>query len=139
MIGVFQGCSFVDGLSGEPRFSPRWVSGQTIQAGTVAEASVYDDPDVLFQAQVSGSGLVAGDIGAFADLVIGAGSAATGQSGDQIDQSTITSTDASGGQFRIEELYKIQGNDYGQYAKALVRPNEHALKSAVGTAGRTAI
>lgn len=134
IAGVFQGVSYTDGVSKIPTWAPRWASGQTIVAGTTALAEVYDDPNILFGVQVSGAaGLVAGDVGALADLVIGTGVAITGQSGDMLDQSTITVTDATGGQFRIEELQKIQANDYGQYAKALVRPNEHQLGSGIVT------
>lgn len=120
--GVFKGCSFVDAL-GQPRWSPVWQSGQTILTGSVALAEVFDDPDTLFSCQVSGSaGLVATDIGNFADLVVGTGSAVTGTSGDQLDQSTLGTV---GAQFKIIDLDPVQGNAFGQYAKALVQINEH--------------
>lgn len=124
LLGVFQQVQFVDS-TGEVKFDNRWRSGQTLKTGSVALAQVYDDPDILFGAQVSGTpGLVAADVGAIADIVIGTGNSASGQSGDMIDQATITTTVATGGQVRIEELDPIVGNDYGQYAKALCRINE---------------
>lgn len=139
LIGVFQGCSYIN-AQGETRFG-YWPTGQAILTGTTVEALVFDDPDLLFSVQVSGAaGLVAGDVGAFADFTFAtAGNAATGRSGVQLDQTTITSTDATGGQVRIEELQKTVGNAYGQYAKALVRMNEDFLASAVSTANLTAI
>lgn len=135
LVGVFHGVSFVDGVSGQPVFSPRWATGQTLVTGTIAEAEVFDDPDILFGIQVStATGLVATDIGNFADLVIGTGSAITGNSGDMLDQSTLTSTVGTGGQLRIEALDPTQDNAFGQYAKALVRINEHYFAGST-TAG----
>lgn len=121
LLGVFQGCSYVDS-SGAVQFSARWASGTALKTGTIAEAIVWDDPAILYSAQVSGSaGLVATDVGNFADVVIGTGSAITSQSGDMVDQATLgTAT----GQVKIQALDPTVGNDYGQYAKALVQINE---------------
>lgn len=136
LIGVFDGVSYVDS-AGETQFKPYWASGTALKTGSVAEAHVFDDPFILFAIQVSSAtGLVATDIGNIADVVIGSGSAATGQSGDMLDQTTLTATAATGGQLAIEELYDIQGNAYGQYAKALVRINEH-YKFSSTTTGQT--
>lgn len=124
LIGVFDGVNYND--SNGVQFKPIWASGTALATGTTAFATVYDDPFILFQIQVStATGLVAGDIGAQADLVIGTGSTLTGQSGDMLDQTTLTSTVATGGQLIVEELYDIQGNAFGQYAKALVAIQEH--------------
>lgn len=137
LIGVFAQVQYVDS-QGNVVFDRRWASGTTLKTGTVAEAQVYDDPDIIFSVQVSSaSGLVAADIGTAGDLVIGTGSAATGLSGDMLDQTTLTATVATGGQLRVEELDPVIGNDYGQYAKALVRIVEHQLGTST-TAGQTA-
>jgi hypothetical protein len=121
LLGIFKGVSYVN-AAGEVKFDAKWLSGQTLATGTVAEAVVFDDPDILYSAQVSGSaGLVATDVGNFADVVIGTGSAVTNQSGDMLNQASRGTTD---GQFKIEALDPEQGNDYGQYAKALCRINE---------------
>jgi hypothetical protein len=134
LIGAFHGVAYVDSL-GQPQYSPRWATGTTLKTGSIAEAYVFDDPDILFGIQVSSAtGLVAADVGNFADLVIGTGSSITGNSGDMLDQTTLTATTATGGQLRIEELDPIEGNAYGQYAKALVRINEHTLGAGT-TAG----
>jgi hypothetical protein len=127
VIGVFEGCEYVD-TNGDVQFRPRWATATAIKTGTVVKAHVYDDPFILFAVQVSSAtGLVAGDVGALADIVIGTGNAVTGQSADMLDQTTIT----SGTTVRIEELQQIQGNDYGQYAKALVRFSLHYLGPAL--------
>lgn len=121
LLGFFQGCNYVDS-EGSVQFRPRWASGTTLKTGTIAEAIIWDDPNILFSAQVDDTaGLVATDIGNFADIVIGTGSAVTGQSGDMVDQSTLGT---ASGQVKIIALDPTVGNDYGQYAKALVQINE---------------
>lgn len=122
LAGIFKGVTFWDANTGDPRFEPKWLSGQTIKTGTIAEATVFDDPDILYSAQVSGTaGLVATDVGNFADVVIGTGSAVTGNSGDMVDQASLGTTS---GQVKIIGLDPTVGNDYGQYARALVQINE---------------
>lgn len=122
LLGIFKGCTFWDANTGDPRFEPKWLSGQTIKTGSIAEATVFDDPQLLYSAQVSGTpGLAVGDIGNFADVVIGTGNAVTGNSGDMVDQSTLGTVS---GQLKIIGLDPTQANDYGQYARALVQINE---------------
>jgi hypothetical protein len=124
LIGVFHGCFYVD-AGNNTQFRPYWGSGQTIAANSVVEADIYDDPNMLYAIQVSGAaGLVAANVGLLANLVIGTGSTVTGNSGDQLDQTTI----GSGAQLRIEDLLQQSSpqqtgslNAYGQYAKAVVR------------------
>lgn len=127
VIGAFHGVSYVES-TGDTRFRPYWPSGTTLLSGTVAEASVFDDPDIIFTAQVSGTaGLVAANVAKFANFLVGVGSTSTGQSADMIDQSTFSTTQNAAAVLRIEELQAIVGNDYGQYAKALCRINNHYL------------
>lgn len=129
IIGVFGGCNYVD-AGGNTQFRPYWGSGQTILTGSLVEATVFDDPNQVLIAQVSGVGAAAGDIGALADLVIGTGSAVTGVSGDQIDQTTI----GSGTVFRIEELSNgsdAYNSDFGQFSKVLCRIAKHYLGGAM--------
>jgi hypothetical protein len=124
LIGVFKGCFYVD-AGNNTQFRPYWGTGQTIAAGSIVEAEVFDDPNMLYAIQVSGAaGLVAANVGLLANLVIGTGSTLTGNSADQLDQTTI----GSGAQLRIEELQQVSSpqqagslNQYGQYAKAVVR------------------
>lgn len=125
LIGVFGGVSYVDAL-GEVQIRPYWASGTTLKANSIAEATVYDDPDILFAIQ-GDEDIVADDIGAEADTVIGSGNTATGQSTTELDSSLITTS----GQLRIEELWKVTGNAYGNFAKALVRISEHYLGGAL--------
>jgi len=123
LIGVFKGCFYVDATA-NTQFRPLWTSGQTIFPNSIVESEVFDDPNMLYAIQVSGSGLLASNVGALANLVIGTGNSTTGNSGDQLDQTTI----GTGAQLRIEELLQQSSpqqtgslNTYGQYAKAVVR------------------
>ncbi len=88
-IGVFDGCFYID-TNGEVQFRPRWITGTTIKTGTVVDANVYDDPKSLFEIQANGAFALA-DIGALADPILGTGNNLTGQSGHQLDSSTIGS------------------------------------------------
>src|SRR5258708_10088133 len=48
-IGPFHGVNFVD-AGGNTQFLPKWISGQTVQAGSVPQASRYHYPALLFDA-----------------------------------------------------------------------------------------
>jgi hypothetical protein len=136
-LGVFKGCFYVD-AGFNTQFRPYWGSGQTIASNSVVEAEVFDDPLTLFAIQVSGTaGLVAANVGLLANYVIGVGSTLTGNSADQLDQTTI----GSGASLRIEELQQVNSpfqpgslNNYGQYAKALVRFAVHNLGASLTAA-----
>ena len=136
-IGVFKGCYYTD-AGGNVQFRPYWGSGQTVFTGSLVEAQVFDDPLTVFAIQVSGAaGLVAANVGLLANYVIAAGSTLTGNSADQLDQTTI----GSGASLRIEELQAVSSpqqvgslNQYGQFAKALVRFAVHNLGASLTAA-----
>lgn len=118
-IGPFHGCNYVD-ASGTTQFQPKWLSGTVTQNGTDAEATVFDDPELLFDAQVSGTaGLVNTNIGNTANILVGTGNAITGTSGDMVDQSTFSSSSTTQ-QLQVQSLRQLTNNAYGQYARALV-------------------
>jgi hypothetical protein len=130
-IGVFHGVSYVD-ANGDTQFRPRWLSGQTILSGSLIEASVFDDPDLLFDVQVSGAaGLASTNIGNTTNVVIGTGSALTGQSGDMADGSLLSSS-ATNQQLQVQSLRQLTNNNYGQYARALVSIYLHYKGPAAG-------
>lgn len=133
-IGSFHGVNYVD-ANGDTQFRPRWLSGQTVQTGSVPEATVFDDAQLLFDAQVSGAaGLINTNIGNTANLTAAvAGSALTGQSGEQVDQATLSNS-AINQQVRVESLRLLPNNNYGQYARALVSIFLH-YNNAVAGAG----
>lgn len=118
-IGTFHGVNYVD-ATGNTQFRPLWTSGQTVQTGSVPEASVFDDPDLLFDAQVSGAaGLANTNIGNTANIVIGTGNQLTGQSADMVDQSTLSNSSTTQ-QLQVQALRALTNNNYGQFARALV-------------------
>ena len=132
-IGSFKGVSYVD-AGGNTQFRPYWGSGQTIQAGSLVEAYVWDDPELLFDAQVSGTaGLANTNIGNTANVLIGTGSTLTGNSGDQVDQSTLSGSSTTQ-QLQIQSLRALTNNNYGQFARALVSIFLH-YKGPVAGAG----
>lgn len=130
MLGVFNGCQYTTAV-GDVVWSPRWPTGTALLTGSECICDVYDDPHILFEAQVSGSaGLVAGDIGALADVTFAtAGSAATGRSGAMVDQATIAQSGGDG--LKIVDYARRPDNALGQYCKALVLISQHELTPAI--------
>ena len=123
-IGVFWGVSYKD-AAGKQHFSPYWDGA----AGkTDIQATVYDDPNIIFWAQCDT--LAAGDVGALADIAIGTGVAKYGISGMYIDVGTGTGT--TGKNIRIRKLIDDGENAYGAYAKVECTIYEHALAGAAG-------
>jgi hypothetical protein len=132
-IGCFHGVNYVD-ANGDTQFRPRWLSGQTVQTGSVPEATVFDDPDLLFDAQVSGAaGGVATNVGNTANVLIGTGNALTGQSADLVDQGTLSAS-ATNQQLQLQSLRQLTNNNYGQFSRWLVSIFLH-YKTAVAGQG----
>jgi hypothetical protein len=119
-IGCFHGVNYVD-ANGDTQFRRRWLSGQTVQTGSVPEATVFDNPDYLFDAQVSGAaGMVNTNVGNTANLTAAvAGNVLTGQSGEQVDQATLSNSSTTQ-QVKVQSLRALTNNSYGQFARALV-------------------
>lgn len=92
---------------------------------------VVDDPDVVFEVQEVGTGtpLTAADINLNTNLVVGANNGYI--SGWLLDNATEAGTATL--QVRILGLVQRIDNSFGQYAKYLVKINNHEL--AAGTAG----
>jgi len=107
ILGVFAGCKYT-ASNGEVVFKRYWPTGTaTLNDGDVT-AYVYDDPHIVFAIQSSGSADFA-DIGNLADIVAGAGSTTTGQSGFEINGTTGTGTAG----LRILRKYDEPKNAYG--------------------------
>ena len=73
---------------------------------------VVDAPFIEFEIQVNGT-ITNADIGKFADIEVGAGNAATGISGTQLDLATL-STDS--GQLKILGILEREKNEWGALA-----------------------
>lgn len=101
-------------------------------ASTARYLLVCDDPDIEFEIQEDavGGALALTSVGLNADLVVGSGSTFTGQSGMQLDTSTVTTSSA---QLRITGFVQRAGNTFASAnAKIRVFINEHELASTGG-------
>lgn len=124
-IGVFVGCEYVN-AQGQVMFSQYYPSGTT----GVVKAYVIDDPDVLFQAQLDGTGVqtILGTNTFFAAAQsTSTGSTTTGNSTSALDATIVTTTAA----FRIVGFVSPTSD---AYPDVLVKfnPGYHSLTNAVG-------
>jgi hypothetical protein len=121
-IGVFDGCSYT-ASDGSYIYSEYWPSGTT---ATNIVAYVYDDPYTVFRVQSAGT-TAQTNIGNCADVVAGAGSTTTGQSGFE-----LSGTMAAGiATCKILALYDAPDNAFGANAIMEVTINEHLLGTNV--------
>ena len=121
-IGVFDGCSYT-AADGSYVYSEYWPSGTT---ATDIIAYVYDDPYTVFKSQSAGT-TAQTNIGNCADVVAGAGSTLTGQSGFE-----LSGTMAAGiATCKIIALYDAPDNAFGANAIMEVTINEHLLGTNV--------
>ena len=122
-IGVFAGVSYTasDGS---------YVYSQYFTTGTSATniiAYVYDDPYIVYKVQSAGSPAQT-NIGNCADVVAGAGSTNTGNSGFEISGTMASGTATC----KILGLYEAPDNAFGANAVMEVLINEHLLKATAG-------
>ena len=125
-LGVFAGCSYIN-EQGRPTWSHYWPASSSF---TQVKAYVWDDPNIIFEVQVTT--LAAADIGQLADMDDETGSTLTGLSGRSLSATSLASTDKS---FRVLRLSPSPDNAYGAYAKAEVMFQEHVLKGVVAGVG----
>jgi hypothetical protein len=127
--GVIVGLGTREGLMADPNNLNTTVAPATKTQNYYA--LVVDDPAVIFEVQEVGTGtaLTAAEVGLNANLSSGANNGYA--SGWQVDNSGegVGSTL----QVRLLGLVRRQDNAFGQYAKWLVKINNHEL--AAGTAG----
>ena len=121
-IGVFDGCSYT-ASDGSYVYREYWPTGTT---ATNIIAYVYDDPYTVFKVQSAGT-TAQTNIGNCADVVAGAGSTVTGQSGFE-----ISGTMAAGiATCKILALHETPDNAFGANAVMEVTINEHLLGTNV--------
>ena len=107
-----------------------FVYSQYFPSGTTATdivAYVYDDPYIVYKVQSDGSPAQT-NIGNCADVVAGAGSTVTGQSGFELNSSMGTGTATC----KIIGLFDAPENAFGANAVVEVLINEHILKATAG-------
>jgi hypothetical protein len=100
-----------------------------LPALTAAYVYVSDDPFTLYAVQENGA-MVSGASGRNADLVAGAGSIITGQSGWQLNSATLATTSTL--QLRIVQLLQQTQNAIGTNADWLVKLNTAQFLVATG-------
>ena len=121
-IGVFAGVSYT-ASDGSYIYSQYWPTGT---AATNIIAYIYDDPYTVFKVQSAGT-TAQTNIGNCADVVAGAGSTTTGQSGFELS-GTMAAGIAS---CKILALYDAPENSFGANAVMEVTINEHLLGTNV--------
>ena len=122
-IGVFAGVSYTasDGSYVYSQYFPTGTSATNIIA------YIYDDPYIVYKVQSAGSPAQT-NIGNCADVVAGAGSTTTGQSGFEISGTMASGTATC----KILGLYDSPDNAFGTNAIMEVLINEHLLKDSAG-------
>lgn len=128
-IGVFMGCEYVN-AQGQLIHSQYYPSGTVAPSGTAIKAYVVDDPNVLFQAQLDGSGAqtIIGTNTTFAAVQsTSTGSTATGNSTSALDATVATTAKA----FRIVAHVSDPSD---AYPDVLVKfnPGAHSFTNATG-------
>lgn len=98
-------------------------------AATAMYVFVVDDPFVIFEIQEDsvGNSISAAMVGLSTDIVVGAGSTATGKSGMELDSSD---TATAAGQCKILRLVNREDNELGNHAKWEVTIIEHEMLSS---------
>ena len=122
-IGVFDGCSYT-ASDGSYVYSEYWPTGTT---ATDIVLFIYDDPYTVFKVQSAGT-TAQTNIGNCADVVAGAGSTITGQSGFEISGTMAAGTATC----KILGLYDAPDNAFGANAIMEVIINECLLKDGAG-------
>jgi hypothetical protein len=122
-IGVFDGCSYT-ASDGSYVYSEYWPTGTT---ATDIILYIYDDPYTVFKVQSAGT-TAQTNIGNCADVVAGAGSTITGQSGFEISGTMAAGTATC----KIMALFDAPENTFGANAVMEVLINEHILKDGAG-------
>jgi hypothetical protein len=125
-VGVFAGCEYVD-VNGEVQFRPYWPAPGAVATGTTVKAFVFDDPQIVFEAQAS-AGFAEADVGQAADVVVGTGSDVTGRSATEINSADF----GADGLLATLGLSQRSDNAYGTNAKVEVVIKLHELRSLAG-------
>lgn len=124
-LGIFEGCYYI-ASDGSVVFTRNWVASTAVKTGSKIRAMVFDDPNIAFEVQAATAAST--DVGLVVDHVVGTGNATTGTSGSYID---VSDTTTSGG-WRVLGLVDRVGNDWGAYAKVIVKPAATTLTNATG-------
>lgn len=128
--GVIVGLGTQEGLIANPANLDTTIRPAAAQS-TDWFAMVVDDPNVIFEVQEGGTPMTAADVGLNTNLTIT-------DANNYVSQVVLDNADkAAGATLQVKLLglarYPAGANSFGQYAKWLVKINNHEL--AAGTAG----
>jgi len=135
--GVFLGCTFTNGSTGQVQFQQFYPASQSIKSGTKIFAVVADDPDTLFQVvscsattTVAGMGIAA--IGSNIALIQNSGSTTTGNSAVAIDEGTQTTTNTL--PIRIIDVVRETATGSDTFVEFIVKINAtmHQYNNSTG-------
>ena len=120
-----------------PDYSDLNRPGQYRTASTLRYVMVADAPDLIFEAEADngGAALAITDVGRAANVLVGAGSTVTGQSGMQVDSSTAATNTATFPLKIVGFAQRVDNEVGGSFSKVLVKINAHQLTSGAGIAG----
>ncbi len=104
------------------------VAAEFKGASDVSEIAIYDDPEAVFEIQASAA-LAAADVFQNANIVATALDTALNQSKQALDSASL-GTGATK-QLKVLGLSKEEGAEWGSYAVARVKINNHALRGGV--------
>ena len=128
-IGVFVGCEYVN-AQGQVIYAQYYPSGYAAPTGTSIKAYVVDDPNVLFQAQLDGTGAqtIIGTNTFFASVQsTSTGSTATGNSTSALDATVQTAAAA----FRVV-AHVSPASDAFPDVLVKFNPSAHQMTNNVG-------
>jgi hypothetical protein len=139
--GIFAGVQWVGG-DGIPVFKNYWPGAQTTLGNQNAFCWVYDDPNLLMEAQFTNSSSVPvqADMGALFNLYDAGGSTQTGLSGEGLDYSTLATSALP---FRALSFVERGDNDItssgGAYSRVLCTFATHDFSVATTAANAVGI
>lgn len=125
IIGVIVGFAVVPTNLNTPQFRT---------ASTGRYVLVADDPNILYEGEVSGTTLTAADIGLNTNIIVGVGSIVSGNSAVSVSGTAAAVTATL--QLRLMGFTQRPDNEVGNpAAKVLVRINNHQHAAGTGVAG----
>ena len=137
ILGVFNGCYYVDPTTLKPTWSNYYPGGITPPGSGPIKAYVYDDPNKLFECQANGTVAVNSAVGKNTDMVYAAGSTVNGQSNSELNVTTGTGGGvpaAATAQFRVIAISRDPDNSDASNDNAnwIVKINESVYTRLTG-------
>ncbi len=120
-LGVFYGVQYIDQTTGDVKFSKIWNASTTVKPNTAATAFVYDDPNITYKVQGSGT-FANANVGELCNVLFTAGESTFGGSQQEANLSSLGTTALT---LRILRLVDEPNNDVGADAKLEVVINNH--------------